>query len=103
MGKIICIFEAGGVEDDWVHHHHRYFFFGTSVYPFIWGNEANVQREFYEHRWRPGADNSKAKYPAVSSGPNTNNNQISTLYMRDGSYLRLKNAEIGYSLPQKWI
>ena len=80
-----------------------YFFFGTSVYPFIWGNEANVQREFYEHRWRPGADNSKAKYPAVSSGPNTNNNQISTLYMRDGSYLRLKNAEIGYSLPQKWI
>ena len=23
--------------------------------------------------------------------------------MRDASYLRLKNAEIGYSLPERWI
>lgn len=80
-----------------------YFFFGTTVYPFVWGNEANVQREFYEHRWRPGADNSNAKYPAVSSVPSTNNNQISSIYMRNGNYIRLKNAELGYSLPQRWI
>lgn len=79
------------------------FFYGPTVYPFIWGNEANVQREFYEHRWRLNADNSKAKYPAVTSGPNNNNNRISTLYMRDASYLRLKNAEIGYSLPERWL
>jgi TonB-linked SusC/RagA family outer membrane protein len=80
-----------------------YFFHDVTVYPFIWGNEANVQREFYEYRWRPGADNSNAKYPAVSSVPSTNNNRISSLYMHDGKYLRLKNAEIGYTLPKNWL
>ncbi len=80
-----------------------YFFSGITVYPFYWGNEANIQREFYENRWRPGADNSNAKYPAIASTPSSNNNQVSSLYMRDGSYLRLKNAELGYSLPKKWM
>ncbi len=80
-----------------------FFFGGPTVYPFIWGNEANVQREFYDHRWRPGADNSKAKYPAVSSGANLNNNRWSTMYMRDASYFRLKNVEIGYTLPDSWV
>ncbi|MCQ2118877.1 MAG: TonB-dependent receptor [Bacteroidales bacterium] len=78
-----------------------YFFYGLSIYPFVYGQESNVQREFYEYRWKPGADNSEARYPRVSTSQNDNNNQISTLYMRDGSYLRLKNVEIGYSLPGK--
>lgn len=80
-----------------------YFFYGMSVYPFIYGQESNVQREFYEYRWRPGADNSKARYPRVSTVQNDNNNQISTLYMRDASCLRLKNVEIGYTLSDKLL
>ncbi len=80
-----------------------YFSYGPTVYPFVWGNDANVQREFYEHRWRPGADNTNARYPAVSSGPNLNNNRISTLYMRNSSYFRLKNAEIGYAIPERTL
>lgn len=59
----------------------------------------NVSREYYDHRWVDGRDNSKAKYPAVINGNNTNNYQISTLYMRNARYLKLKNAEIGYRLP----
>lgn len=78
-----------------------YFFYGNTVFPFVWGQEGNVQREFYANRWRPGEDNSNARYPAVSSSENANNNRISTLYMRDGSYLRLKNAEIGYTIPRR--
>lgn len=61
----------------------------------------NISREYYDNRWIEGADNSKAKYPAVINGNNTNNYQVSTLYMRDASYIRLKNAEIGYKLPSK--
>lgn len=61
----------------------------------------NISREYYDHRWHEGADNSKAKYPAVINGNSSNNYQLSTLYMRDASYLKLKNAEIGYRLPQK--
>ena len=81
--------------------HSSYFFYGQTIYPFMHGQEYNVQREFYEYRWRPGADNSKARYPRVSTAENSNNNQISTLYMRDGSHLRLKNVEVGYTLPQR--
>ena len=62
----------------------------------------NVSREYYDNRWVAGADNSGAKYPAVINGNNPNNYQKSTLYMRDASYIKLKNAEIGYTLPQRW-
>ena len=72
-----------------------------TIAPFIWGPEAQVQREFYENRWREGADNSNAKYPRTSSTNNSNNNQNSTLYLKTLHYLRLKNAEIGYTLPSK--
>lgn len=61
----------------------------------------NIFREYYDNRWIPGADdNSKAKYPAVIAGTNPNNYQTNTLYLRDASYLKLQNAEIGYSLPK---
>lgn len=61
----------------------------------------NISREYYDNRWIPGADNSNAKYPAVIDGNNPNNYVISTLYMRDASYLKLKNAEIGYRLAER--
>lgn len=62
----------------------------------------NISREYYDHRWIPGADNSRAKYPAVINGNNPNNYQPSTLYLRNASYIKLKNAEIGYTLPEHW-
>jgi TonB-linked SusC/RagA family outer membrane protein len=41
-------------------------------------------------------------YPRLHYGLNANNNQESTWWLKDMSMLRLKNLEIGYSLPQKW-
>lgn len=61
----------------------------------------NISREYYDNRWVDGKDNTNAKYPAVINGNNSNNYQLSTLYMRDASYLKLKNAEIGYKMPSK--
>ncbi|MCD8554908.1 hypothetical protein [Seleniivibrio sp.] len=40
-------------------------------------------------------------YPHFSAGDNSSNYQNSTFWTRDASYLRLKNAEIGYTLPDK--
>ncbi|MFD2164554.1 SusC/RagA family TonB-linked outer membrane protein [Paradesertivirga mongoliensis] len=59
----------------------------------------NVNQEYYDNRWVPGADNTNAKYPAVVPG-STNNYIISSLWQRSGNYLKIKNAEIGYSLPK---
>lgn len=77
---------------------------GASMWPY---NDSfgkfNVLKEYYDHRFIVGAaDNSKAKYPAVSDGKNTNNFQMSTAYLFDASYLRLKSAEFGYTLPEHW-
>jgi hypothetical protein len=33
-------------------------------------------------------------------GVNENNNQASTWWMKDGSFMRLKNFEMGYSFPK---
>ncbi len=63
----------------------------------------NVLREYYDKRWVPGADNSRAKYPTVIAANNVHNNRNSTIYMRDASYVKLQNAEIGYTLPEHWI
>ncbi|MFV0418393.1 MAG: SusC/RagA family TonB-linked outer membrane protein [Dysgonomonas sp.] len=47
-----------------------------------------------------------ALWPRLSSEIVENNTQRSTWFMRDGSFLRLKSAEIGYTLPKslshKW-
>jgi TonB-linked SusC/RagA family outer membrane protein len=51
-------------------------------------------------RWTPETAG-VATMPRLSLG-NANNTAWSTLYVRSGNYLRLKNAEIGYTLPALW-
>jgi len=64
----------------------------------------NILHEYFDNRFIPGAeDNSSAKYPAVHAGNSPNNFTVNTLYMRNASYLKLKVAEIGYSLPKNVI
>lgn len=44
-----------------------------------------------------------AEYPRLSYGGNSNNYRPSTYWLRNGSYLRLKNLEIGYNIPKSLI
>lgn len=44
-----------------------------------------------------------AFWPRLSNTENKNNAQKSTWWMRDGSFIRLKSLEIGYSLPQSLV
>lgn len=60
----------------------------------------NINREYYDHRWTPETA-ATAKYPLVITGDSPNNYQRSTHYMRDASYLRLKNLELGYTLKSR--
>jgi TonB-linked SusC/RagA family outer membrane protein len=50
-------------------------------------------------RWT--GEGTSNKYPRLVRGDNVNW-QMSDLYVQDGSYLRLKNIQLGYTLPQKW-
>jgi hypothetical protein len=48
-------------------------------------------------------DNPDAKYPMAWVSTNGNDNRNSSLWMRDGSYARLKTIDIGYRFAPKWM
>lgn len=61
----------------------------------------NMSREFFEDRWQQEGDN---QYPRNFNGPTGRtigtNAWDSDFWLRDASFLRLKNVEIGYTLPK---
>src|SRR5690606_8597182 len=75
---------------------------GYSIWPFYDGEGVNnVLREYYDNRWTP--DRLDARYPAIDRGNNPNNFLNSTIWLRNGNYLRLRNAEVGFNVPQDVI
>jgi TonB-linked SusC/RagA family outer membrane protein len=72
---------------------------------FIPGAQLGVTGNIYTNAWdawtveNPRQD---AFYPRLYIGQNPNNRQASTWWLKDMSMLRLKNLEVGYSLPQSW-
>lgn len=59
-----------------------------------YGFGLNMPKEvFYDH-WTP--ENTDAKYPVISR---TTQTQVSDRFVEDGSYLRLKNIQLGYNVP----
>ena len=89
-----------------------YFIDGSTVHMFKLGNGwGNVLSEMANsNRWisadisgDPATENPNAEYPRLSYGPNSNNYQQSTYWLRNGSYLRLKTVEVGYTLPTQLV
>lgn len=68
--------------------------------PFIARNmmESSVYADIYNNYWTP--EHTDAKYPRLTTTTNPNNNAASTFWMADGSYIRLKHLEFGYTLPK---
>ena len=55
---------------------------------------------YYAERWYgPGTSND---FPKNSIGAN-DNDLFSDFWIEDGSYLRIKNVQLGYSLPKQWL
>ncbi len=50
--------------------------------------------------WTP--ENTGAKIPAVSFSDNNNEKRMSTYYVEDGSYVKMKYIKLGYDCPKKW-
>ena len=56
-----------------------------------------------DNHWSETNRNIYAVWPRLSDSSIDNNAKKSTWFMRDGSFLRLKQLEIGYTLPQRII
>lgn len=59
-----------------------------------YGFGLNMPVDVYENHWTPA--NTTAKYPKISR---TTATQISTRFVEDGSYVRLKNIQLAYNIP----
>jgi TonB-linked SusC/RagA family outer membrane protein len=59
------------------------------------GNE-NFTREFFENRWH--GEGTSNTYPSANIGGGSNY-LPNTFFVQNGSYFRVRNAQLGYSLP----
>lgn len=57
----------------------------------------------YNDRWTVDNPSQDVFYPRLDYGTNSNNSQPSTWWLRNMSFMRLKNIELGYSFPKKWM
>ena len=73
---------------------------GEMIWPFARFSNilADVKGNYWSKNNTP-EQNAKVEYPRMVSDSNPNNYQSSTYWTRSTDYLRLKNLEIGYSLP----
>lgn len=67
------------------------------------GTQNALIKAYADDHWSEDNQNLYALWPRLSDSQNNNNVQTNTWFMRNGSFLRLKSAEVGYSIPKKII
>ena len=74
------------------------------------GRWGNILQGITDNRWISSdisgtkeTENPNAPYPRLSYGYNLNNQQSSSFWLRNGRFLRLKNLDIGYTLPKPMV
>ena len=87
-----------------VDHVSRYYD-AEAMFAFVAGGKVKVH---HLDRWNPSrseAENlANAKYPLLHYDSYGNHNQrANSFFLKNGSFFRLKNIELSYSLPEKWI
>lgn len=94
-------FQGLGRESFWIDatsaYSTKYDKYGTA--PFV--NNGQLLKAYSDSHWSEDNRDIYALYPRYSAYENHNNTQVSTWWMRDGSFVRLKQMEFGYTLPQK--
>ena len=60
-----------------------------------------ISNYYYANRWTP--ENPTARYPRLTTQTVQNNTQSSSVWLENGSFLKLRNMEIYYKLPYSLI
>lgn len=92
-------FQGLARESFWIDYEKVSPFFDTNS-SFI-SNNALI-KDIADNHWSEDNRNAQALWPRLSTTNIINNDQRSTWFMRDGSFLRLKKVEIGYTLPRRF-
>ncbi|MDP9178751.1 MAG: SusC/RagA family TonB-linked outer membrane protein [Gemmatimonadota bacterium] len=65
--------------------------------------DTNVRSDLLENSWTP--ERTDAKYPRLDRN-DSRSSALSSFYVEDGSYIRLRNLQLGYEVPQslaRWV
>ncbi|MDR3365439.1 MAG: TonB-dependent receptor [Prevotellaceae bacterium] len=68
----------------------------SGFHPFGTQYNRNVLQWIADDYWSPGNQNINANYPRLTKFDNPHNTRSSDFWLRDASFLKLKNIEIGY-------
>jgi len=97
-----CFFQGLAKESFWIN--------ASSTSPFIDtdGSSASISKNqllkvYADDHWSENNRDVHALWPRLSNQLIENNVVKSTWFMRDGSFIRLKSLEFGYTIPQKII
>lgn len=75
----------------------------AKAYQMIVPYSYNIHKEFYDNRWTSAEQTPNSKYPRAFNKDDKMNTRWSDFWLYDASFLRLKNLEIAYNLPKKWL
>ena len=85
-------FQGAGRQSFWIN--------AAGTAPFI--NDTQVLKAYADSYWSEENQNVYALWPRLSTTWNSNNFASSTWFMRDASFLRLKQMEFGYTIPKRY-
>jgi TonB-linked SusC/RagA family outer membrane protein len=73
----------------------------TGMYrPFL-GENTNISQYYYDNRWTP--ETSDARFPRLTTQANANNTAMSTTWIEDRSFLKLRHWELYYLFANDWL
>ena len=74
-----------------------------AFFPFQWGVEESAVRSEVANRWTEQNPSQNVMFPRMHSTNYDNNTAASTWWLRNASFLRLKNIEVGYNFKEKTL
>ena len=86
-----CFFQGSARSSFWID--------PVATSPFV--GETQLLKAYADSYWSEDYRDVYALWPRLSTTDVINNTRLSTWFMRDGAFLRLKSVEIGYTLPVK--
>ena len=78
-----------------------FFIAPESITPFINNGQRGLLQYIADDHWSENNRDIYAFWPRLSEYAIANNNQTSTHWLRNGAFVRLKSAELGYTVPEK--
>lgn len=82
-----------------------FFINSENISPFVLngGAQNGLLKVIAQDHWSADNQNLYAMWPRLSETFINNNNQNSTWWMRDGTFIRCKNVELGYNFSKKFL